>query len=58
MGWKHKRKIIIVDSIGNDDTKDEVVQTPIIIRCVVPSTPRNMTPNSTQTTSMKSVDHA
>jgi hypothetical protein len=53
-----KRKIIIVDAIGNDDRKDEVVQTPIISRCVVPFTPGNMTQNSTQTTSVRSADHA
>jgi hypothetical protein len=34
-----ERIVKVIDATGHDDTEDEVVQTPIIIQCVVPSTP-------------------
>jgi hypothetical protein len=49
-----ERTVEIIDAIGHDDIEDEVVQTPFIIRCIVPSTYGNATQIPAQTTPVRS----
>ena len=50
-----ERKVRIIDVIGHDVTEDEVVKTPVISQCVVPSKTIIVTHILAQTTSVRFV---
>jgi hypothetical protein len=50
-----ERTVKVIDVIGKDDMEDEVVQTPILSHCAVPSIPGTVTQIPTQTTPVRFV---
>jgi hypothetical protein len=43
-----ERTVGIINAIGHDETEDEMVQTPCISQCAIPSTPGTRTQIPTQ----------